>query len=96
MPVTFMDPRPRIDVVPDVAAPQLATKGAEGAVFGLLANGFPDSAAFLTEVAAAVASRLPAATFRSVEKSRPSDVLTEQQLEVLRSECDAVIAAYGH
>jgi hypothetical protein len=96
MPVTFMDPRPPVGAGATVAAPRSRTASADGAVFGLLANGFPDSAVFLGEVAASTARRFPSAGFRSVEKARPHDPLTEQQVNVLTTECDLVIAAYGH
>jgi hypothetical protein len=94
-----MDPRPPVGAGATVAAPRPRTagpNGPNGAVFGLLANGFPDSAVFLAEVAATTARRFPSAAFRSVDKARPHDPLTEQQVKVLTTECDLVIAAYGH
>jgi hypothetical protein len=96
MAVKFMDPRPPVGVDADVARPQPWTGEGNRAVFGLLANGFPDSAAFLAGVAGSVARRFPAAGFRTVEKARPQDPLTDEQLNVLTAECDLVIAAYGH
>jgi hypothetical protein len=96
MPVTFMDPRPPVGVGAKVAAPPTRTASPNGAVFGLLANGIPDSAAFLAAVAASTERHFPSAAFRSLEKARPHDRLTEQQLHVLTTECDLVIAAYGH
>jgi hypothetical protein len=96
MPVTFMDPRPPVGVGAAVVTPRARTASPNGAVFGLLANGFPDSAAFLTAVAASTERHFPSVAFRSVEKARPHDPLTEQQMKVLTTECDLVIAGYGH
>jgi hypothetical protein len=91
-----MDPRPPIGGEAKVVSPQPWRGDANDAVFGLLANGFPDSAAFLAEVAAWVSRSYPAAAFRTVEKARPHDPLNDEQLKVLTGECDLVIAAYGH
>jgi hypothetical protein len=96
MPVTFMDPRPPVGVDATVASPRARRASPDGAVFGLLANGFPDSAAFLEEVAASTARSFPSAAFVPVEKERPHDPLTDEQVKMLTTECDAVIAAYGH
>jgi hypothetical protein len=96
MPITFMDPRPPVAGSATEPVPRLWSGDANDAVFGLLANGFPDSGAFLAAVGASVARRFPAATFRPVEKTRPHEALTAEQLQVLTAECDLVIAAYGH
>jgi hypothetical protein len=95
MPVTFYDPRPDIASSEAVAAPEPFAGTASGARFGMLANGFPDSGAFLRAVSASIAALHPGARFRHVEKDRPPDALTEEQLGDLGA-CDVVIAAYGH
>jgi hypothetical protein len=66
------------------------------ATFGMLANGFPDSGAFLGALSDRIAEVHPGSKFRHVEKARPPDALTADQLQVLTGECDLVIAAYGH
>jgi hypothetical protein len=96
VPVTFLDPRPPISVAASVAAPAAFTGPAGRARFGLLANGFPDSGAFLHELAASIGVLHPGSSFRFVEKARPPDALSDDQLQVLTGECDLVVAAYGH
>jgi hypothetical protein len=95
MPVVFLDPRPDIAPALAVAAPAPFAGPASRATFGMLANGFPDSGAFLRALAASIASLHPGAGFRHVEKARPPDALTATQLGELGG-CDLVIAAYGH
>jgi hypothetical protein len=63
---------------------------------GLLANGFPDSVAFLRQVEAALATRLPHAAFHHIDKSDASSVVSDSMLDSIVSECRAVVAAYGH
>jgi hypothetical protein len=96
MPVLFYDPRPPTTAAASVAAPAPFAGPVGRARFGLLANGFPDSGAFLRAVEASIAALHPGSSFRHVEKARPPDALTAEQLEVLTGECDVVVAAYGH
>jgi hypothetical protein len=95
MPVIFYDPRPPIFEMAAVAGPVPFGGTAEQARFGMLANGFPDSGAFLRAVSSSITAFHPGARFRHVEKARPPDALTEEQLGDL-GDCDVVIAAYGH
>jgi hypothetical protein len=96
MPVVFIDPRPDVAATVEAAGPIPWNRPAEDATFGMLANGFPDSGAFLRAVSDRIAEVHPGSRFRHVEKARPPDALTDDQLQVLTSECDLVIAAYGH
>ncbi len=63
---------------------------------GLLANGFPDSVAFLVHVARALAQQLPNATFHQYNKGDASSTISGALLDTVVGECDAVVAAYGH
>ncbi|MDH4145319.1 MAG: hypothetical protein OEY23_09135 [Acidimicrobiia bacterium] len=95
MPVTFVDPRaePGRPVEPYALAIDLR---AGPVTVGLLANGFPDSVAFLDQVQAALGQTLPNLAFRRYDKGNASIVAPDALVEQIRSECDAVIAAYGH
>lgn len=62
---------------------------------GMLANGFPDSEAFVDALAASLCELRPGLAFATVTKARPPDPLDDRQLDVLTG-CDAVLAAYGH
>lgn len=90
----FVDPRPRTAVEPD--AYSLAAPLTEGAVIGLMANGFPDSDTFLTHVEAAVARRAEGVEFHRWNKGNASRLASPDELDALAARCDAVIGAYGH
>ncbi|MBI2803142.1 MAG: hypothetical protein HYX63_23225 [Gammaproteobacteria bacterium] len=63
---------------------------------GLLANGFPDSVAFLEALEQALAPVLPRARFRHYNKGNPSIRVTESLLATIAGECAVVATAYGH
>jgi len=94
MTIQFHDPRavpvaPAEPYVPraDLAKPQ---------VLGLLANGFPDSEAFLEALGHALASRMPGSSFRHYNKRNASIPANAALIETIRNECTAAVAAYGH
>lgn len=96
MSVTYLDPRskPGLPVDP-YSVKGLATE--TPAVIGMLANGFPDSIAFLDEVEAALLPLLPnGSTIRRYAKPNASVVVSDATLQAMGAECDAVVAAYGH
>lgn len=91
----FIDPRaePGTPVEPY----ELSIDLDDGAVsIGLLANGFPDSEAFLDHVEKSLAQQLPAATFHRYNKHNASSVVSDEMLDTIVAECRAVVAAYGH
>lgn len=94
MAVRFHDPRaePGAPVEPYALSADLD----EPLTIGLLANGFPDSAAFLDRVGEVLAAALPAATFRRYDKGNASAVASDQLLDAITAECRAVVTAYGH
>ena len=63
---------------------------------GLLANGFPDSVAFLDQVGEAIRRRLPDVVLRSWNKGNASAPASDQLLDGIAAEVQAVVAAYGH
>jgi len=92
--IEYLDPRakPGMPVEPFDLSADL-----DGAVnIGLLANGFPDSVAFLQHVEEALTERLPEARFHHYNKGDASSVVSDQLLETIVGECRAVVAAYGH
>jgi hypothetical protein len=93
--VQFLDPRaePGLPIDPYRLRIDLGTEPVD---IGLLANGFPDSVAFLDEVAAALAKVLPAARFHRYDKGDASISAPEEMLEAITGRCSAVVAAYGH
>jgi hypothetical protein len=95
MPVTFVDPR--AEPATPVEAYELAVElRGQAVTIGLLANGFPDSVAFLDQVEAELAALLPDAAFRRYDKGDASSVVSTELLASIVAECGAVVAAYGH
>ena len=93
--IEFVDPRAEPGM--PVEAYTLALDSVEGPIeVGLLANGFPDSVAFLDHVEKALAERLPGATFLRYDKGNASSVISDSMLDQVVDECTAVVAAYGH
>ena len=93
--IEFVDPRaePGAPVEPYA----LALADTDGPLtVGLLANGFPDSVAFLDHVEKALAATLPAASFVRFDKGNASAVISDEMLDDVVSGCQAVVAAYGH
>lgn len=92
--VSFVDPR---GVPAGAALPyDLEHPLGDGAVIGLMANGFPDSDTFLDHIANAVSTRLPAVRFERYNKGNASKPADQDMLANVEAACDAVIAAYGH
>jgi hypothetical protein len=92
--VTFLDPRG----LPGTAATpyDLHSPLPDGSTIGLMANGFPDSDAFLDHIADAVSARLPGIRFARFNKGNASKLADDAMLSEVAETCDAVIAAYGH
>lgn len=96
MPVWFHDPRPPI-VEAEQSFERLRLRSIpDSPTIGLLANGFPDSAQFLDAVAQQISAMIDGVVFERVTKVSPPTPLTEAQLTLLTTTCDAVVAAYGH
>jgi hypothetical protein len=94
LPIHFFDPRAPRAAPPE---PYRLRADLDGAVtIGLLANGFPDSVAFLDAVESALAAALPTASFRRYDKGNPSIPASEALLERITAECTVVASAYGH
>jgi hypothetical protein len=95
MTVRFLDPRaePGTPVEPYTLA--IDVTGGPVDIL-MLANGFPDSVAFLQQVAASLAEVLPEARFHHFDKGDASIVVPDELLEEVTGACQAVVAAYGH
>jgi len=93
--IEFLDPRAEPGLPAD--AYDLSIDLVDGPLdVGLLANGFPDSVAFLRQVETALAARLPHLTFHHYNKGDASSVVSDTMLDTIVAECRAVVAAYGH
>ena len=94
MTIEFHDPRaePLVPVEPYLPRAELKSK----IVVGLLANGFPDSEAFLEAMESALKDRMPSASFKHYNKHNASIRVTQSMLDQITRECEVAIAAYGH
>lgn len=71
-------------------------RGNQEISIGLLANGFPDSENFLNEIKTAMQDLEPGIEVRSYNKGNASMPASEEMIARIKSECQAVVAAYGH
>ncbi|TVS13324.1 MAG: hypothetical protein EA417_16405 [Gammaproteobacteria bacterium] len=71
-------------------------RGSNQSHIGFLANGFPDSEAFLEQVANAMQTRLPGMTPAFWNKGNASIPAPADMLEDIQDRCSALVAAYGH
>ena len=62
---------------------------------GLIANSFPDATNFMDCMERALAELLPGATLKRYQKPTVEPV-NDKTLNRIRTECDGVIAAWGH
>lgn len=96
MTITYLDPTsaPGLAIEPySVARLPIGT----GAVIGLLANGFPDSIVFLDHVERALLDAAPVGTtVKRYAKPNASAIVSDQVLQTMTDECQAVITSYGH
>ncbi len=98
MVLTYLDPRsaPAAPITP-YAAKRVVPKPGEPLRIGLMANGFPDSVAFLERVQEALQTRTPSDTvFVLHNKGNASAVATVGQIDAMASEAQVVVTAYGH
>ena len=74
----------------------LAVKGSNSVNIGFLANGFPDSVNFLTELQSAMQKLEPGIEVHAYNKGNASVPASDHLLGEISGECQGVIAAYGH
>ena len=94
MPIQFHDPRGETRVAHENYVCQHALEGT--VAIGLLANGFPDSVAFLDAVEQALSRALPQALFKRYQKPGASAPADAELVQRIANECDALVTAYGH
>ncbi len=90
----FLDPRAEPLAPPEPYDLRVDLK--PGTTVALLANGYPDSVAFLDHVEAALTQAFEGLSFRRYDKGNASIVVGDQMLDDITDQCGALIAAYGH
>ena len=93
--ITFLDPRSEPGAPVEPYELSIDAEAAPLTV-GLVANGFPDSEEFLDQVEKALAVAVPHASFQRWNKNNASAVISDEMLDEVVGECQAVVAAYGH
>lgn len=94
MTIQFVDPR---GVPAKPADPYALTVSLNAeTVIGLLANNFHDSVAFLDELEATLHARYPALKTKRYQKRNASDIASDEMLSDIKTQCHALITAYGH
>jgi len=94
MSISFHDPRGDTRVAAEPYSCQHPLK--DGAVIGLLANGFPDSIAFLDAVEQALTKAQPSIQVKRYRKPGASAPAEPELVARIAEQCDALITAYGH
>lgn len=95
MAIRFHDPRARVGAPVEPYQLSADWVGRVPAI-GLLANGFPDSVNFLTEIQGVLTERYPAVRTQLWNKGDASSLASDQLLGTISAEVEAVITAYGH
>ena len=98
MTIRFHDPRGEVatPIEPYELAHDLTRDEGAGTSVALLANGFPDSEAFLDALGAVLKERFPRLTIRAWNKGNASIPAPQKMLDEIQSTCQVAIAAYGH
>lgn len=95
--ITFHDPRGDVATeVEDYTLNFAFQQDGEGMTFGLLANGFPDSEAFLEKLGQVLQAKFSKATVKIWNKGNASIPAPEDMLAEIKATCQIAIAAYGH
>lgn len=96
--ISYLDPRsaPAAPIDPYAVSRSPLGTG-EPLRIGLMANGFPDSVAFLERVRESVQRLTPFGTVIVLHnKGNASAIATEAQIDALAAEAHVVVTAYGH
>ncbi|MBV33576.1 MAG: hypothetical protein CMK36_09105 [Porticoccaceae bacterium] len=96
--IKFLDPRGTVSrqLEPYHNLLDICQKEGSGVTIGLLANGFPDSELFVRKVGSAIQKRLPKIKAKIWNKGNPGITVPEEMLQAIVTDCQVVVAAYGH
>jgi hypothetical protein len=92
----YHDPRAEVEVENFPYNLTISLKGSNNVKVGLLANGFPDSENFLAHIADVLQEQEPGVTLVRFNKGNASIPASEEILNQIGDQCQAVITAYGH
>lgn len=93
--IEFVDPRAEPGM--PVETYSLSIDPTQGPIsIGILSNGFIDATPFLDRVEVSLREALPQAEFRRYAKVDSSAVVSDEMVDAMTAECQAVVAGYGH
>ncbi len=93
MPIEYLDPTAEEGV--EIEPYELFADTRGPLALALIANSFPDGTRFMDKLEEALSDLLPAATIHRYQKPNVAPI-TDDQLETISRECDAVVSAWGH
>ena len=96
MSVQFHDPRGVRAQAPIPYTLGLDLDAEPSASIGLMANGFPDSVAFLDALEVALVAHHPKLRIHRYNKGNASISAPDALMDEIANQCDGLIAAYGH
>ena len=96
--VKFIDPRGSVGtkIEPYDLSVNVRTQIGSEMQVALLANGFPDSVLFMKKISLALYEKFPNIRTRIWDKGNAGVPASEEMLDEIESDCQVVIAAYGH
>lgn len=96
MTITYLDPRAEPGIAVDEYTARSLDPGVASTI-GLLANGFPDSVAFLDHVERALLNVAPpGSVVKRYAKPNASASIADELLRTIVAECNGLVTAYGH
>ena len=94
--IEYHNPEAKVEVRQYPYKLKLVLKGNNSVRLGYLANGFPDSVAFLRALRNALEDLAPSVKSVEYKKGNATAPASEQLLGEITGECQGVIAGYGH
>ena len=94
--IEYVDPEGRPSIKNTPYQLSASIKGANAIKIGFLANGFPDSENFLALLADELSELEPGIEKEFYNKGNASIASSPELLSSITSDCQAVVAAYGH
>jgi hypothetical protein len=94
--VQYHNPEASVGIENQPYTLSIPVRGANAISIGFLANGFPDSENFLKQLESAMQALEPGIEVHAYNKGNASIPANDEMLAEMQSDCQAVVAAYGH
>jgi len=94
--IEYLDPRAAVSMATTPYTLGIELAGSNQLTVGMLANGFPDSENFLYLIAEALQANEPGINVVHYNKGNASISASDEMLNSIKAECQALVTAYGH